>query len=122
MKCKDFRQESGNSMGYFERCLLRILDNIGVKRQAYHGNIFVRNHCKVILAKNRDGVFNFNSLCSVLPDESLKKTFFDLFELYSVARNLMARKGYLSSEEIDTLVFSCHEFGQSFHFTSRMFF
>ena len=114
VKCEKFRQESGNSMGDFECCLLRILDDIGVKRQAYHGNVFVGNHCKVILAKDRNGVFNFSKLCSVLPNESLKKKFFDLFELYSVARNLMARKGYLNSEEIDTLVFNCHEFGAKF--------
>ena len=114
VKCEKVRQESGNSMGDFERHLLSILDDIGVKRQAYHGNVFVGNHCKVILAKDRDGVFNFSKLCSVLPDESLKKKFFDLFELYSVARNLMARKGYLNSEEIDTLVFSCHGFGAKF--------
>ena len=31
-----------------------------------------------------------------------------------VARNLMARKGYLNSEEIDTVVFSCHELGAKF--------
>ena len=37
-----------------------------------------------------------------------------MFELYNVARNLMACKGYLNSEEIDTLVFSCHEFGAKF--------
>ena len=41
------------------------------------GNVFFGNHCKVILAKDRNGVFNFNfsKLCSVLPDESLRKEF-----------------------------------------------
>ena len=101
-------------MGDLECRLLRVLDDIGVKRQAYHGNVFVGNHCKIILAQDRNCVFNFSKLCSVLPDESLRKKFFDLFELYSVARNLMTRKGYLNSEEIDTLVFSCHEFGAKF--------
>ena len=114
VKCEKFRQESGNSVGDFECRLLRILNDIGVKRQAYHGNVFVGNHCKVILAKDRNGVFNFSKLCSVLPDENLKKRFFDLFELYSVAQNLMAYKGYLNSEEFDTLVFSCYEFGAKF--------
>ena len=56
----------------------------------------------------------FFYLCSILPDESLRKKFFDLFELCSIAQNLMAHKGYLNSEETDTLVFSCHEFGAKF--------
>ena len=114
VKCKKFRQDSENSMGDFECCLLKILDDVGVKRQTYHGNVFVGNHCKVILAKDGNGVFNFSKLCSVPPDESLKKKFFDLFELYIVARNLMAHKGFLNSEEINTLVFNCFEFGAKF--------
>ena len=115
VKCEKLRQDfAGNFMGDLECCLLGILDDIAVKRQAYHGNVFVGNHCKVILAKDKNGVFNFSKLCSVLPDQTLSKTFFNLFELYSVARNLMARKGYLNSEEIDTLVISCHEFGTKF--------
>ena len=85
---------------------LRIFDDIGVKRQAFHENVFGSNHCKVILAKERNGVFNFCKLCSVLPDESLRK-FFDLFDLYSVAGNLMARTGYLNSEKIDSVIFTC---------------
>ena len=116
VKCEKLRQDfqERNFMGNLECCLLRILDAISVKRQVYHGNVFVRSNCKVILAKDRNGVFNFSKLCSVLPDESLRKKLFDLFELYSVARNLMARKGYLNSEKIDTLIFSCHEFGAKF--------
>ena len=78
VKCEKLRQDfqEGNSMGDWECRLLRILDDIGVKRQAYHGNVFVGNHCKVILAKDRNGVFNFSKLCSVLPDESVRKKFF----------------------------------------------
>ena len=86
---------------------MRILDDIGVKRQAFHENVFVGNHCKVILVKERNGVFNFCKLCSVLPDESLRKKFFDLFDLYSVAGNLIAHTGYLNSEKIDSVTFIC---------------
>ena len=39
VKCEKARQESGNSMGDFEHHLLSILDDIGVKCQAYHGNL-----------------------------------------------------------------------------------
>ena len=86
VKCEKLRQNSGeNSMRDLVCHLLRILDDIGVKHQAYHGNVFVGNYCKVILGKDRNGVFNFSKLFSVLSDKSLKKKFFDLFELYSVA-------------------------------------
>ena len=91
--------------------LLRILDDTDVKRQVCHGDVFVGNHCKVILVKDKNDVSNFSKLCSVLLDENLKKKFVDLFDLYSDARNLMARKGYLNSEKIDTLTFSCYGFG-----------
>ena len=116
VKCEQLRQDfqEGNSMGDLECRLLRVLDDIGVKCKAYHGNVFVGNHCKVIFAKDKNGVFIFSKLCSILPDESLRKKFFDLFELCSIAQNLMAHKGYLNSEETDTLVFSCHEFGAKF--------
>ena len=53
VECEKLRQDfEGNSMGDLECRLLRILDDISVKRQAYHGNVFVGNHCKVILAKD----------------------------------------------------------------------
>ena len=86
MNWEKLRQNSGgNSMEDLVCHLLRILDDIGVKHQAYHGNIFVGNHCKVILAKDRNGVFNIPKLFSILSDENLKKKVFDLFELYGVA-------------------------------------
>ena len=110
-ECEKLRQDfEGNSMGELECRLLRILDYIGVKHQVYHGNDFIGNHWKVILTKDRNGVFNCSKLCRVLPDKSWRKTFF----VCSVARNLLACKGYLNSEEIDSLVFSCHEFGVKF--------
>ena len=101
-------------MGDLECRLLRILDDIDVKRQACHGDVFACNHCKGILAKDKNDVSNFSKLCSVLLDENLKKKFVDFFHLYSVARKLMAHKGYLNSEKIDTLTFSCYGFGSKF--------
>ena len=46
-----------NSMRELECCFFRILNNIGVKHKAYHGNIFVDNHCKLILVKDKDSKF-----------------------------------------------------------------
>ena len=86
VKWEKLRQNSGgNSVRDLVCHLLRIFDDIGVKHQVYHGNVFVGNYCKVILAKDKNGVFNFSKLFSVLSDENSKKKFFDLFEPYSVA-------------------------------------
>ena len=63
--CKKYRQDQENSMGESEKQLLHILNEIGVKRQAY---VFIGNHCKVILAKDKNQVHNFEKLCSVLSD------------------------------------------------------
>ena len=59
--CKKYRQDQEYSMGESEKQLLNILDEIGVKRQAYHGNVFIGNHCKVILAKDKNQVYNFET-------------------------------------------------------------
>ena len=65
--CKKYSQDQKNSMGDGEEKNLSILDEIGVKRQAYHGYIFVGKHCKVILAKDKNRVFNFVKLCNETP-------------------------------------------------------
>ena len=49
-------------IGDHERQLLETLDSIKVVRQAYHGNVFIGNHCKIILN-------NYEKLCSVVSDE-----------------------------------------------------
>ena len=45
-------------MGKTEKQLLQILDDTGIKRQAYHGNTFTGNQCKAILAKDKNKVYN----------------------------------------------------------------
>ena len=97
--CQKYSQNQENSMGDGEKKLLRILDQIGVKRQAYHGSVFVGNHWKVILAKDKNQVFNFVKLCSVLTDEVTKDHLVELFRIYSEARSLMARRHLLSENE-----------------------
>ena len=94
--------------------LLSILDQIGVKRQVYHGYFFVGNHCKVILAKDKNQVFNFLKLCSVLTDEVTKYHFVELFRIYSEACSLMARRHLLSENEKETLKSLCCNFGALF--------
>lgn len=41
-------------MGENEKHFLQILDEIGIKMQAYQGNVFIGNHHKVILAKDKN--------------------------------------------------------------------
>ena len=97
--CKKYSQDQESSMGDSENFFWSILDQIGMKRQAYHGNVFVGNHCKVILAKDKNQVFNFVKLCSVLTDEVTKDHLVELFRIYSEARSLMARRHLLSENE-----------------------
>ena len=49
-------------IGDTEHQLLGTLDTIKAVRQAYHGNVFIGNHCKIILN-------NCEKLCSVVSDE-----------------------------------------------------
>ena len=87
---------------------------IGVKRQAYHGNVFVGNHCKVILAKDKNQVFNFVKLCNFLTDEVTKDHFVELLKIYCEARSLMARRHLLSENEKETLKSLRYNFGALF--------
>ena len=111
---KKYSQDQENSMGDGEKILLSILDEVGSKRQAQHGNVFVGNHCKVILPKDKNQVFNFAKRCSVLTDEVAKDHFVESFRIYSEARSLMARRHLLSENEKVTLKSLCYNFGALF--------
>ena len=76
--CGKYRQDQENSMGESEKLLLQILDEIGVKRQACQGNVFIGNHCKVILAKGKNQVYNFEKLCSLLSDRLEREHFIEV--------------------------------------------
>ena len=84
-------------MGPREKDLLQCLDDIKVVRQAYHGNVFVGNHCKVILK-------NYERLCRVIADEAgLYGKFVRLFSLFSQIQPILLRKSFLTCSEIDAL-------------------
>ena len=101
-------------MAESEKQLLRILDEIGVTRQAYHGNVFIGNHCKVILAKDKNQVYNFEKLCSILSDRLEREHFIEVFRLYNEARSLMARKRILLDHEKKRVTSLCYKFGELF--------
>ena len=66
-------------VGPTEKNLLKLLDEIKVVRQAYHGNVFVGNHCKIILR-------NFVMLCDVISRKAPEvcKDFKKVFGIWSV--------------------------------------
>ena len=47
--CDEFKAKKESKMGPRELELHKKFDKIKVKRQAYHGNIFVGNPCKLVL-------------------------------------------------------------------------
>ena len=112
--CKKYRQDQENSMGESEKQLLKILDKIGFKRQAYYGNVFIGNHCKVILAKDKNQVYNSEKICSVLSERLEREHFIEVFRLYSEARSLMDRKHILLDHEKARLTSLCYKFGELF--------
>ena len=72
-------------MGENEKHFLQILDEIGLKMQAYQGNVFIGNHRKVILAKDKNQVHKFENLSSVLCDRLKRRHFIEVFRLYGQA-------------------------------------
>ena len=70
-------------MGVHEQRLLDILDEIKVVRQAYHGNVFVGNHCKLVLK-------NHELLCSVVSDKPcIHGKLTDLFGIFAEIHPLL---------------------------------
>ena len=94
-------------VGPTEKNLLKVLDDIKVVRQAYHGNVFVGNHCKIILR-------NFVMLCDVISRKAPEvcKDFKKVFGIFSEAHHYMAIKQLLSDSDIESLCYFCEEFGR----------
>ena len=94
-------------VGPFEKELLKVLDDIKVERQAYHSNVFVGNHCKIILKK-------FSKLCDVISkrEPEVCRKFYEVFGVFSGAHYFMSFKQLLSDNEIDHLISYCREFGR----------
>ena len=85
---------------------------LGVKRQAFHGEVFVGNHCKVILSKNKNNVYNFEELCNVLSDNvEAKKHLIAVFTVYSQAHELMTHRNFMNEHDISQLVALTEKFG-----------
>ena len=72
VKCDNLKAKYNSYVGPREKELLDALELIKVARQAYHGNVFVGNHCVKVLK-------NYSTLTNVLRDEALKDAFNELF-------------------------------------------
>ena len=78
--CDEMKTRSETNMGPREQLLNRKLEEMKVIRQAYHDNVFVGNHCKLVLK-------NHEALCSVIKDvPHLHQKFVSIFSLFN--RNL----------------------------------
>ena len=111
VSCDNLRSRYHTFAGPSERRLNEALKSIHVIRQAYHGNVFVCNHCIYILKK-------YVVLTSVIEDQdNTKEKFDEMFGLLSEIMKLVMAPRFLSEEEIDNLKKYCFSFGEKFPVT-----
>ena len=92
--------------GDTESQLLETLDSIKVARRAYNGNVFIGNHCKIILN-------NCQKLCSVVSDEpESHEHISESFRIYSELGKFISAKRFLTETEILSVKELCTGFGQ----------
>ena len=100
-ECVGYQDQLKDEQGPREKRLLAKLDEIHVVCQAYHGHVFVGNHCKVILK-------NFDVLLSVLHDKQLLQAkFTQIFSCYANLAPLLFKRSFLSQEQIDKVCMLC---------------
>ena len=96
-------------MGSREKLLNRKLEDMTVIRQAYHGNVFVGNHCKLVLNK-------YKTLCNVVADKpDFHHKINTVFGIFSkICPLLFLKSRHLTSDEIASIKQLCIEFGEVF--------
>ena len=107
--CHSEQARNESTMGPREQLLNRKLEEMKVIRQAYHGNVFVGNHCKLVLK-------NHEALCSVIRDKPhLHQKFITIFSLFNrIHPYLFLKSRRLTPEEIESLQDMCSKFGELF--------
>ena len=85
--CSKFQETAKKSMGNLEVKLNDILRSIKVDRQAFHGDIFVGNHCKIILAKHE-------YVCSVLEGDEIYDKIVHLLRVFGEIQPLLFTKKF----------------------------
>ena len=107
-ECDSFRSKFDSVVGEREKRLSDSLDQMGVIRQSYHGNVFVGNHCKKILQ-------NFHLLTEVVRDqEEMFNNFNEIFTIFRDIQRLMSANRFLTFDEIEKLNDLCINFGNRF--------
>jgi len=92
--------------GPYERELNRVLeDDLKVKRQSYHSQCFVGNHCKIMLQK-------YEALVNVIRDHV---DYLKYESLFSQIRDILIPPspdaGFFSQDQVSALVDKCYSFG-----------
>ena len=92
-QCEALKDSIDSNMGDYERQLLKPLDRIKLVHQAYHGDVFIGNHCKIILN-------NYEKLCDVVFDEpDLHEDISECFRILSELDKLISAKQFLIETE-----------------------
>ena len=104
--CKVQKDLIAVHIGDTECQLLETKDSINVVRQAYHGNVFIGNHCKIILN-------NYEKLGSVVSDEpEFHEHISESFLIYSEPDKLISAKRFLTEVQILSIKELCMGFGK----------
>ena len=94
-----------SNIGDYECQLVETLDKIKGVRQAYDRNVFIGNHCKIILN-------NYEKLCDLVSDEpEFHEDISECFHIYSELNKLISAKQLLTETEANTVKSLCIEFG-----------
>ena len=92
-QCEAIKGSIDWNIGDYEQELLETLDRIKVVHQAYHGDVFIGNHCKIILN-------NYEKLCDVVFDEpELHEDISECFRILSELDKLISAKQFLIETE-----------------------
>ena len=108
------------AQGHFTRQLDDVITSLKVKRQRYHGGVFVGNDC-VRLLKGRDVIANvlkpqqFESLDGkskhIIGSNEQSQLALDLLSRLYTLHSLYSLARPLCDHEVDELTSKCHEFG-----------
>ena len=103
------KQEASANIGPREESLNLTHTELNVHCEAYHGNVFVGNHCKIIN-------INYEKLLAVIEDRDVDHDkFLNVFKVFSEIQPLLLTKRFLTDEEISSAESLCHEFDNMYH-------
>lgn len=107
-KCKILEQDVEREMGRLEKELVAKLQKHNIDRQAFHGEVFVGNHCKLVLAHHND-------ICSVLPSDDTTRTgVVELYGIFAKLYPLIFTKRTLDEDEIEMVQSLCWAIGKRY--------